>query len=123
MDPRDGTDGQRHSSCLWFQIVGVEAGSFLPDGQSNDGDLARQGQTRHLWFDPLGHQRIVKLLERSGLGSSDGRSALVEILQIVVVIAIHPANRHLLLRALELSIDTTVLGTTVCVDSKTNVGL
>jgi hypothetical protein len=23
---------QRHSSCLWFQILGVEVGSFLPDG-------------------------------------------------------------------------------------------
>jgi hypothetical protein len=42
---------QRHSSCLWFQILGVEAHSLLPhDG----GNLPGQGQARHLRPDALG---------------------------------------------------------------------
>ena len=34
--------GRRHSSCLWFQIVGVEAHSLLPDVQGDRRNLARQ---------------------------------------------------------------------------------
>jgi len=37
----------RRSSCLLFQIFGVETDSFLPDQQSDRRDLARQGETRH----------------------------------------------------------------------------
>src|ERR1700730_11697644 len=56
-------DGFRgHSSCLWFQMFGVEAHSFLPDNQCDGCNLPRQSQTRHLRTDPLGHQRSVKLL-------------------------------------------------------------
>jgi hypothetical protein len=32
----------RHSSCLWFQMFGVGACSFLPDGQRDRGNLSRQ---------------------------------------------------------------------------------
>jgi len=45
----------RHSSCLWFQMLGVEAHSFLPHQQNNRGDLPGQGQSRHLRPHPLGH--------------------------------------------------------------------
>ena len=34
---------QRHSSCLWFQILGVEAYSLLPDNQYDGGNLSCQG--------------------------------------------------------------------------------
>src|SRR5215469_12628237 len=30
----------RHSSCLWFQMPGVEAHSFLPDDQRDGGDFS-----------------------------------------------------------------------------------
>jgi hypothetical protein len=40
--------GQRHSSCLWFQMLGVEAHSSLPHDQHDGGNLPSQGQTRHL---------------------------------------------------------------------------
>jgi len=46
---------QRHSSCLWFQMIGVEAHPFLPHNQNNGGNLPGQGQPRHLWPHTLGH--------------------------------------------------------------------
>ena len=46
--------GQRHSSCLWFQMLGVEAHSLLPHNQHDGGNLPGQGQTRHLRPDALG---------------------------------------------------------------------
>jgi hypothetical protein len=44
------------SSCLCFQFGGVEAVSFLPDGQSDGGDLARQRQAGHLRLEALGFE-------------------------------------------------------------------
>src|SRR5271170_4916980 len=102
--------GPRHSSWLWFQMLGVEAHSFLPHDQGDGGHLARQGQTRHLWPDSLGHQRIVKLFERARLGSRYGCSTFEYILQFVIVIAIQSANRGRLLRPLQLSLDEALLG-------------
>ena len=46
---------------------------------------------------------------------------LNKILQIVIVIAIQPANRGRLLRALQLSLDETLLGAAVRLDSKSAV--
>src|ERR1700723_297241 len=34
---------RRHSSCLWFQMLGVEAHSLLPDDQYDRGNLPGQG--------------------------------------------------------------------------------
>ena len=61
--------GSRHSSCLWFQMLGVEAHSFLPDQQGDGRHLARQRQARDFRPDPLGQQGIVKLFERARLRS------------------------------------------------------
>ena len=112
----------RHSSCLWFQMLGVEALSFLPEDQRDGCNFARQGQARHLRPHSLGHQTIVKLLERSGLGSGHRGGTLEQILQIVIVIAIQPTNRRRLLRALQLSLDVKVLGAAVCLNPKPAVG-
>src|SRR6267143_1047429 len=43
----DRTPCQRRSSCLCFQIVGVETDLLLPDDQRDRGYLPRQGQVRH----------------------------------------------------------------------------
>src|SRR3974390_2081196 len=51
--------GPRHSSCLWFQILGVEARPFLPDDQRNRGNLACQRKTGHLWPHAFGQQSRV----------------------------------------------------------------
>ena len=79
--PQEWNGLQRHSSCLWFQMLGVEARSFLPDDQRDGCNLAGQSQTGHFRPNPLGHQCVIKLLERSGLGSGDGRSTLEQILE------------------------------------------
>src|SRR5579863_8059402 len=97
----------RHSSCLWFQMVGVEAHSFLPDHQRDGCNLARQSQTCHLRPDSFGHQRIVKLPKRTSLGRGHCCRALEYTLQIVIVIAIQSANRYWLLRTFQLSLDET----------------
>src|ERR1700677_308782 len=99
-------------------MLDVEACSFLPNGQSDGRHLARQGQTRHLRPHSLGQQAFVKLLERSGLGSGHRGSTLEQVLQIVIVIAIQPTNRSRLFRALQLSLDVTMLGTAVGLDAK-----
>ena len=103
-------------------MLGVEADSFLPNDQRNRSDLPRQGQARHLWPHPFGNQSSVKLLERPGLGGGDDGCALENVFEIVIVIAVEPAQRYLLLRGLQLPIDTTVIGAAVRLDSKAAVG-
>jgi hypothetical protein len=117
-----GRIGSRHSSCLWFQMFGVEAHSLLPDHQRNGCNFACQSQTRHLRPDSLSYPRIVILLEGTGLGSGHRCGTFEQVLQIVIVIAIQSTNRDWLLCAPQLSVDETLLGTAVCLDAKTNVG-
>src|SRR5437016_5121560 len=54
------------SSCLWFQLFRIEAFSFLPDDQTDGGDLARHGQPCHLRLHPLPQQVFVEVTKRSG---------------------------------------------------------
>ena len=67
---------QRHSSCLWFQMLGVERHSSLPHDQHDGGNLPGQGQTRHLRPHPLAQQGRVELLQRTGFGRGDDRCTL-----------------------------------------------
>jgi hypothetical protein len=52
LNPRDGTEPWEHSSCLWVQISGVEAYSFLPDDQETDTffacEITQTDQTTHV---------------------------------------------------------------------------
>jgi hypothetical protein len=41
-NPREWSGFPKHSSCLWFQMLGVERHSFLPDDQRNRRNFARQ---------------------------------------------------------------------------------
>src|ERR1700691_1305422 len=94
----------RRSSCLLFQIFGVETDSFLPDDQSDGRDLARQSEARHRWFHPSGDQSGVELLERSRDSSGPGRRSLEDIFQIVIVIGVEPANGQEFLGAFQLAL-------------------
>jgi hypothetical protein len=58
---------QRHSNCLWFQILSVEVYSSLPHDQHDGGNLSCQGKSGHLRPHALGQQCFVKLLERARL--------------------------------------------------------
>ena len=85
-------------------MLGVEADSFLPNQQRDRCNFARQCETRHLRPHPFGNQSSVKLLERPGLGGSDDGCSLEDIFELVVMIAVEPAQRDLLLRYFVLSI-------------------
>ena len=49
---------QKHSSCLWFQMLGVEAHSCLPHDQNDRGNLRRMYSTDDLV------QRAVQALRK-----------------------------------------------------------
>ena len=49
--------------CLWLQLLGVEAFSFLPNAQGNGSDLARQRQARHRRLHAFGQQTFIELTE------------------------------------------------------------
>ena len=88
---------QRHSSCLWFQIFGVEAHSSLPHDQNNSGNFPRQGQPCHLWPHAFGHECRIELCQRAALDRSHYRRLLEQVLQIVIAVLIQPANLCMLL--------------------------
>src|SRR5260370_41855998 len=72
------------SRCLSPIIVCNNEHSFLPDGQSDGSDRARQGEARHRWFHPFGNQSRVEILEMP--------AAPEEIFQIVLMIFVEPAD-------------------------------
>ena len=104
----------RRSSCLLFQMFGVETHSFLPDEQSDRGDLARQGQTRHRWFHPFGNESRVELVEGPIDTSGPNGCTLEDIFQIVVMIFVEPADGYDFLGALELATHHAVFPAVAC---------
>src|ERR1700732_1190291 len=59
---RERTLCQRRSSCLWFQIVGVETYLLLPDDQRDRGNLPCQGETSHRGLPSLSQQSLVEIV-------------------------------------------------------------
>src|ERR1700686_1955155 len=112
---------QRRSSCL-FQIVGVETYSFLPDDQSDRGNLPRQRGPSHRWSHPFGEQVLVKIAERSIAGAGPHGRTLEDILEIVVMVRIQPTKLRWFLGTLQLSLDTPVLRAVVGLQRKAAVG-
>src|SRR6202043_2503255 len=113
--------GPRHSSCLWFQMLDVEAHSSLPHNQCDGGNLPGQGETRHLRPDALAQQSGVELLKRTGFARCHERRTLKPILQIVITVAVQSANGARFLHSFELSIDTPVIGAALRLDAKSAV--
>src|SRR5260370_25916120 len=62
---REQTLCQRRSSCLLFQMFGVETYLLLPDDQRDRCNLPRQGKTRHRSLPSFGEQGFVEILKRS----------------------------------------------------------
>ena len=92
---------QRHSSCLWFQMLGVEAHSLLPNDQYDRGNLSCQGQSCHLWPHTLGKQSCVELLKGTRLARSHDGRTLKQILQIVIAVSVEAPDQHLFLGSLQ----------------------
>jgi hypothetical protein len=59
-----------------WPALGVETFSFLPQGQGNRRDLARQGEARQLRLRPLGYSCGIEIFERSGVGEGAGGRVL-----------------------------------------------
>ena len=94
MNPAKDGSRPRRSSCLLFQMFCVETYSFLPNQQSDGRDLARQGEPRHrAASSPRATQACVEVLERSRGRGGSRRCTLEDIFQIVIVVAVEPADR------------------------------
>src|ERR1700745_4108830 len=113
---------QRRSSCLLFQMLGVEAYSFLPDDQSDCRNLPRQGEASHRWLHPLGKQTLVKIVERPSGNGGHGSCTLEDIFEVVVVVRIQSTKLLRVLGTLQLSFDIAVLRAVVRLQPKTAVG-
>jgi hypothetical protein len=107
---------QRHSSCLWFQILGAEAHCSLPHDQHDGGNLAGQGQSRHFRSHALSQQGRVELCEGARFARRDDRRSLEKIFQIVIVISVQPANLDLLPLPFPLSFHNMVLSAAARLD-------
>src|ERR1022692_1155221 len=112
----------RRSSCLLFQMFGVETCSFLPDNQNDRRDLARQGETSHRRFHPFGEQSGVEILEWSGNSSGPGRGTLEDIFQIVIVVGVEPANGQEFLGTFQLALHNSVFPAGRSLQRQTTVG-
>ena len=110
---------QRRSSCLLFQMFGVETCSFLPDDQCDRGNLPRQGEASHRWLHPLGKQSLAKMVKRSTGNASHCGGTLEDIFEVVVMVRIQSPKLLRFLGALQLSFDIAVLRTVVRLQSKT----
>src|SRR6266851_5591424 len=112
----------RCSSCLRFQLFGVETFSSLPKCQSNGRDLARQRQTSHLRLHPRGQQSRVKLVERSRTTAGPGSRTLEDLFHLMVVVPIETTDLLRFLGALQLSANISVLRTVVRLNPQTTIG-
>lgn len=101
--PWDGIGLVRRSSCLPFQLFWIETLSFLPNGQNNRRNLARDGQTGHRWPHPRGQQGSIEISEWAGRSAGPRGGALEQRFQLMIVILIETAQGWLSLRALELA--------------------
>src|SRR5215831_5981015 len=110
------------SSCLCFQFGSVEAISFLPDGQGNGGDLARQGQLRHLRLDAGTQPLLVKLLQWSRENAGTHGRAFEDVLQVVVVVQVQSPDQYLFTGTLQLSFDLLIIGAAARLQTQTAVG-
>src|SRR6478609_7839424 len=87
----------QRSSCLRFQIAGVEADSFLPQDQDDGGDFARHGKANHLRAHALIQQSLGKLAYRPGAGATASGHALEHVLKQMMMIAIEASHGGLAL--------------------------
>ena len=91
---RNGSPGmertlsQRRSSCLLFQMFGVETYLLLPNDQRDRGNLPRQSQAGHRGLPALSEQILVEIVQRSSSRAGLHRRTLKNIFEVVVVVLI-----------------------------------
>src|ERR1700693_630955 len=82
------TLSQRRSSCLWFQIVGVETYLLLPHDQRDRGNLSCQGQAGHRGLPALGEQSFIEIVHWSSSGAGSHGRSFENIFEVVIVVLI-----------------------------------
>ena len=110
------------SSCLRFQLFGVETFLLFPKRQSNGRDLARQRQTRHIRLHSFVQQTHIKVVQRPHSTAGSGSCSFEDLFHFVVVILIETANLLRFLGALQLSADKAVLPTIVRFNAQSAIG-
>jgi hypothetical protein len=106
---------------LPFQLFGVETHSFLPDQQSDRGDLARQCEPGHRRLHPLREQAGIEILKGASGAPGPGRRAFEDAFQIVIVILIETTQRYGLAGSLQLALHVAVLRAGVRLQRQTAV--
>src|SRR5690349_21218149 len=107
---------QRCSSGLSLQLFGVETDSFLPQGQSDGGNLSCQGEMSHGWAHPPLHPSQIIILQRTRTCAGRYGRTFEQILHIFVVVVIQTAYRDALAVALQFASYPAVLPTVVHLD-------
>src|SRR5260370_17603572 len=109
----DGSSDQGRSSCLVFQMFGVEIYSLRRDDRRDRGNLPGQGETSHRRLRPLGQQSLVESVERSSGDAGHGGCTLEDFLEIVVMILIQSTKLLRFPGTLQLPVHLPVFGTVV----------
>src|SRR6202162_5110317 len=112
----------RCSSCLRFQLFGVETFLLLPKCQSNGRDLARQRQTRHLRLHPFVEQTHIELAKRSPATAGPGGRALANLFHLMFVVPIETTELLGFLGTLQLSTDKAELRAVVGFNPQATIG-
>ena len=115
-------DSCRRSSCLRFQMFGVETFSFLPECQRDGRDLPCEREACHIRLHSLGQQSCVKVLQWSRATTGAHGRTLEDLLHLVVVILIQTADLLWLFGTLQLAIHITMLRAVVRLHRQATVG-
>jgi hypothetical protein len=100
------------SSCLWFQMFGVETSSFLPDHQKDRRNLARRGETSHRRFHRFGEQSEVEILIGSCAHAGQSGRPLEDTFQIMGMVGVEATGgQEFFFGTLELTMQEAELGT------------
>ena len=112
---------QRCSSCLSLELFGVETRSFLPQGQSDAGDLACQCQSSHAGSHSTLHPGHIEVTQ--GARTSTGRDSrtLEEVLQFLIVVLVETTHTDAFTIALQLPTNATILTAVMRLDGETAV--
>src|SRR5271157_4716367 len=112
----------RCSSCLRFQLFGVETFLLFPKCQRNGRDLPRQRQTSHLRLHPVRQQSRVKITKWTRTTTSPGGRTLEDLFHLMVVISIQTTDLLGFLGALQLPAHKAVLRTVVRLNAQATIG-
>jgi hypothetical protein len=107
--------------CVSLLLTRTEAHSFLPDEQSDRGDLACQREAGHRRFHPFGEQCGIEIVKGTRRAASLGRRALEDAFQIMIVVLVETTQRHGPLGSLQLTLHIVVFPTAVRFQSQAAV--